>query len=81
MEDLLQNQADRNMKWTRPKTARKEKLTMCAGQSERETGTEMEKFCVVMDNYFTLPHVIKHLRKHGIDVVGTARMRKGWPPP
>eukprot|EP00957_Ditylum_brightwellii_P096204 7328626-Ditylum_brightwellii.AAC.1 len=34
-----------------------------------------------MDNYFTLPHVIKYLRKNGIGVVGTVRMRKGWPPP
>eukprot|EP00957_Ditylum_brightwellii_P021033 1585100-Ditylum_brightwellii.AAC.1 len=37
-------------------TARKETLTTHAGQSERETDTEMEKFCVAMDNYFTLPH-------------------------
>eukprot|EP00957_Ditylum_brightwellii_P045962 3486569-Ditylum_brightwellii.AAC.1 len=46
------------------------------GQSERETDTDIEKFCVAVDNYFTLPHVIKHLRKNGIGIVGTARMRK-----
>eukprot|EP00957_Ditylum_brightwellii_P177296 13506183-Ditylum_brightwellii.AAC.1 len=54
---------------------------MCVGQSERETDTETEKFYVTMGNYFTLPHVIKHLRKKGIGVVGTTRMRKGWPHP
>eukprot|EP00957_Ditylum_brightwellii_P080989 6160492-Ditylum_brightwellii.AAC.1 len=68
------------MKRTRPKTTWKEKLATHAGQSEKETDIEMEKFCVAMDNYFALPHVIKHLRKHGIGVVRTARMRKGWPP-
>eukprot|EP00957_Ditylum_brightwellii_P022144 1670440-Ditylum_brightwellii.AAC.1 len=41
----------------------------------------MEIFCVAMDNYFTSPHVIKHLRTNGIGVVRTARMRKQWPPP
>eukprot|EP00957_Ditylum_brightwellii_P035533 2693917-Ditylum_brightwellii.AAC.1 len=37
-------------------TARKKTLTTCAGQSERETDTNMEKFCVATDNYFTLYH-------------------------
>eukprot|EP00957_Ditylum_brightwellii_P183869 14005351-Ditylum_brightwellii.AAC.1 len=31
-----------------------------------------------MDNYFTLPNVIKQLRDNGMCVVGTARMRRGW---
>eukprot|EP00957_Ditylum_brightwellii_P071087 5403024-Ditylum_brightwellii.AAC.1 len=34
-----------------------------------------------MDNYFTLPQVIRRLREKVIGVVGKARMRKGWPPP
>eukprot|EP00957_Ditylum_brightwellii_P170747 12996419-Ditylum_brightwellii.AAC.1 len=54
---------------------------MHAGKSEREADTDMEKFCVAMGNYFTLPHVIKHLRNNGIGAVETARKRKGWPPP
>eukprot|EP00957_Ditylum_brightwellii_P145621 11087665-Ditylum_brightwellii.AAC.1 len=62
-------------------TARKKTLTIHVGQSKRETDTDMEKFYVAMDNYFILPHVIKHLRKNGIGVVGTTRMRKGLPPP
>jgi len=33
-----------------------------------------------MDNYFTVPSVMKHLRDKGIGVVGTARARRGWPP-
>ena len=33
-----------------------------------------------MDNYFTLPKVIKKLRDLGISVVGTARLNQGWPP-
>eukprot|EP00957_Ditylum_brightwellii_P193987 14774053-Ditylum_brightwellii.AAC.1 len=44
-------------------TARKETLTTRAGQSEKDTDTDMEKFLVAMDNYFTLHHVINHLRK------------------
>eukprot|EP00957_Ditylum_brightwellii_P186104 14168950-Ditylum_brightwellii.AAC.1 len=47
---------------------------------ERELGVEMENFYLAMDNYFTLPKVIKHLRDNGIGVVGTARIRTGWPP-
>eukprot|EP00957_Ditylum_brightwellii_P140556 10708908-Ditylum_brightwellii.AAC.1 len=41
----------------------------------------MDKFCLAMDNYFTLPHIISYLRENGIGIVGTARMRKGLPPP
>ena len=33
-----------------------------------------------MDNYFTLPGIIKKLRDKGIGVVGTARFKKNWPP-
>eukprot|EP00957_Ditylum_brightwellii_P023743 1791399-Ditylum_brightwellii.AAC.1 len=32
-----------------------------------------------MDNYFTVPTVMKCLRDNGIDVVGTERARRGWP--
>eukprot|EP00957_Ditylum_brightwellii_P044868 3403202-Ditylum_brightwellii.AAC.1 len=28
---------------------------MCAGQSERKTDRDMEKFCKATENYFTLP--------------------------
>ena len=41
----------------------------------------MDKFCLAMDNYFTLPKVLLKLRELGIGVVGTARFRsKSWPP-
>eukprot|EP00957_Ditylum_brightwellii_P087408 6653410-Ditylum_brightwellii.AAC.1 len=40
----------------------------------------MDKFCLAMDNYFTLPHIISCLKENGIGIVGTVRMRKGWPP-
>ena len=40
----------------------------------------MEKFCLAMDNYFTLPKVIKRLRDLGVGVVGTARFKQNWPP-
>eukprot|EP00957_Ditylum_brightwellii_P048076 3650217-Ditylum_brightwellii.AAC.1 len=40
----------------------------------------MEKFCLAMDNYFTVPSAMKYLRDKGIGVVGTARARRGWPP-
>ena len=33
-----------------------------------------------MDNYFTLPGIIKNLRDKGIGVVGTARFKRNWPP-
>jgi hypothetical protein len=51
-----------------------------ASHAETEDDVEMEKFCLGMDNYFTLPKVIQGLRDNGIGVVGTARFRKGWPP-
>ena len=42
---------------------------------------KMDKFCLAMDNYFTLPKVINSLREAGIGIVGTARFRgHGWPP-
>ena len=42
---------------------------------------KMDKFCLAMDNYFTLPKVLKALREAGIGIVGTARFRgHGWPP-
>ena len=33
-----------------------------------------------MDNYFTLPKIMKKLRDINIGIVGTARVRVGWPP-
>eukprot|EP00957_Ditylum_brightwellii_P005284 403069-Ditylum_brightwellii.AAC.1 len=53
---------------------------MRARENEREADVEMDRFCMAMDNYFTLPQVIKRLRERGIGVVGTARMKKGWSP-
>ena len=40
----------------------------------------MDKFCIAMDNYFTLPKLIKKLRDLQIGVVGTSRFKKNWPP-
>lgn len=36
--------------------------------------------CLAMDNYFTLPKVIKTLRDIGVGIVGTARFKRNWPP-
>ena len=41
---------------------------------------KMSTFCIAMDNYFTLPGVIKALRDKCIGVVGTARFKRSWPP-
>jgi len=41
----------------------------------------MNTFCIVMENSFTLPRMIKQLRDLGIGVLGTARFCKSsWPP-
>ena len=40
----------------------------------------MKKFVVAMDNYFTLPRVMKKLRELDVGVVGTARFKRSWPP-
>ena len=40
----------------------------------------MQNFCIAMDNYFTLPNVIKKLRELGFGIVGTARAHRNWPP-
>eukprot|EP00957_Ditylum_brightwellii_P140426 10699451-Ditylum_brightwellii.AAC.1 len=39
----------------------------------------MDKFCMAMDNFFTLPQAIKRLSEKGVGVGGIARMRNGWP--
>mmetsp|Transcript_1985 Transcript_1985/g.2830 ORF Transcript_1985/g.2830 Transcript_1985/m.2830 type:complete len:213 (+) Transcript_1985:449-1087(+) len=41
----------------------------------------LNKFCLAMDNYFTLPCVIKTLRNKEIGIVGTARYRGRSCPP
>ena len=40
----------------------------------------MKYFCLALDNYFTLPKVIKILREKEIGIVVTARFRRDWPP-
>ena len=39
----------------------------------KEDKNPMTKFCLAMDNYFTLPKVIAKLREKGVGVVGTAQ--------
>eukprot|EP00957_Ditylum_brightwellii_P119640 9128235-Ditylum_brightwellii.AAC.1 len=51
--------------------------TRCAEQKEKEL--PMNAFCLVMDNYFTLPKVIAKLCKIGVGIVGTAYARREWP--
>ena len=46
----------------------------------KEDVNPMAKFCLAMDNYFTLPRVINKMREMGVGVVGTARFRQNWPP-
>eukprot|EP00957_Ditylum_brightwellii_P143963 10969510-Ditylum_brightwellii.AAC.1 len=43
-----------------------------ASHAETENDVEMGKFCLGMDNYFTLPKVIQGLGDNGIGDVGTA---------
>ena len=40
----------------------------------------MSNFCIAMDNYFTLPKILKKLRDWGMGVVGTSRFCINWPP-
>ena len=42
-------------------------------------GNSMEYFFIAMDNYFTLPKILKKLRDWGIGVVGTSCFRVNWP--
>ena len=44
------------------------------------TEKQMTTFCIAMDNFFTLPSVMKTLRDKGIGAVGTARFKQNWPP-
>ena len=39
-----------------------------------------KKIVIGLDNYFTLPKVVKKFRDVGIGVIGTERFRKGCPP-
>ena len=68
---LKQKQQDRirnnsRIRRTRSRSAEEEKIN--------------DNFIIAMDNYFTLPKVIKALRDSNIGVVGTARFGRGWPP-
>ena len=36
----------------------------------------IDKFCLAMDNYFTIPKVIKRLREIGVGVVGTSKFKQ-----
>eukprot|EP00957_Ditylum_brightwellii_P078318 5954903-Ditylum_brightwellii.AAC.1 len=79
MGGLLQRQDSRSMwqtgqkrkvnPWSKRKAQQK---TIRATNTEKENDVEMEQFCLGMDNYFSLPHVIKHLMGNGIGVVRTA---------
>ena len=40
----------------------------------------MTNFCIAMDNYFTLPKILKMISDWGIGVVGTSRFCINWPP-
>ena len=66
-------------KWNRHNRQRGRRATR-ASNEEMFDEIEAEKFCVAMDNYFTLPGIIKKLRDKGIGVVGTARLKNNWPP-
>ena len=52
----------------------------CSNNAEEFSERQMSTFCIAMDNYFTLPGIIKKLRDKGISVVGTARFKNNWPP-
>eukprot|EP00957_Ditylum_brightwellii_P015265 1150109-Ditylum_brightwellii.AAC.1 len=75
-----QRQESRSTQGTAQKD-RLDKVTTRASHMEREADVKMEKFCLVVNIYFTLPQVVKHLRDNEIGVVETAMMRRGWPPP
>ena len=51
--------------------------------NENNNNKDEEKqtnFVIAMDNYFSLPRVIKALRDKGIGIVGTAKYQRAWPP-
>lgn len=58
----------------------KKKVATRSNTTELFNEEMMSKFCLAMDNYFTLPKVIVALRNMGIGIVGTARYRGSWPP-
>ena len=53
-----------------------ERCTRGCGNELYGDDRTMDKFCIAMDNYFTLPKVIKALRDKNIGIVGTARFKK-----
>ena len=68
-QDRIKKFKERN--WTRGKFDE----TKCTDYTH-----PMKKFCLALDNYFTLPKVILALREQGVGIVGTARARRNWPP-
>eukprot|EP00957_Ditylum_brightwellii_P094198 7171954-Ditylum_brightwellii.AAC.1 len=53
------------------------KLSTKTSDAERDANVAMDKFCLAMDNSFTVPSVMNHLRDKWVGVVGTARARRG----
>ena len=58
---------------TYPRATRNNDNTPC-------TEKQMTTFCIAMNNYFTLPRVMKTLQDKNIGVVGTSRFKQNWPP-
>ena len=66
---------------TRLKKKKGDRVKTRKNQGDLFEDVKMDKFCLAMDNYFTLPKVISSLREANIGIVGTARFRsRTWPP-
>ena len=72
--DIIESFRQKHKKriWNKKRSTRGNKIDMC---DEKYDG----KYVIAMDNYFTLPKVIKELRDRSIGVVGTARFKQLWP--
>ena len=72
---------DRFREKQKKRIERKYKYRSTRGNNNARCDERMsDKQIITLDNYFTLPKVIKALRKHGIGVIGTSRFKQGWPP-
>ena len=73
--DIIESFRQKHKKqiWNKKRSTRGNKIDVC---DEKYDG----KYVIAMDNYFTLPEIIKALRDRSIGVVGTARFKQSWPP-
>ena len=82
IESMVLYLTDVIQKFRDKQAARLGTYQLATRNNQREIFNEKmsDTFIIAMDNYFTNPKVIHKLRERQIGVIGTARLKRNWPP-